>query len=105
MRKTDWITLDYLEFFCQQNHLVIGCKRGEEEVWISPLGPHPSSLTSKEVAENPYQGDDKSAHAPGEAHHQCRYGTGGFRNQSLCHDHIDWIREEKKCSCQGTQDY
>jgi len=49
MRKTDWITLDYLEFFCQQNHLVIGCKRGEEEVWISPLGPHPSSLTSKEV--------------------------------------------------------
>ena len=49
MRKTDWITLDYLEFFCQQNHLVIGCKRGEEEVWISPLGPHPSNLTSKEV--------------------------------------------------------
>lgn len=49
MRKTDWITLDYLEFFCQQNQLVIGCKRGVEEVWISPLGPHPSNLTSDEV--------------------------------------------------------
>ena len=49
MRKTDCITLDYLEFFCQQNHLVIGCRSGEDEVWISPLGPHPSDLTSKEV--------------------------------------------------------
>lgn len=49
MRNIDWITLDYLEFFCQQNQLVIGCKCGEEEVWISPLGPHPSSLTSDEV--------------------------------------------------------
>ena len=49
MRQMDWITLDYLEFFCQQNHLVVGCKRGEDEVWISPLGPHPSDLTSKEV--------------------------------------------------------
>ena len=49
MRKTDLITLDYLEFFCQRNHLVVGCKRGEEEIWISPLGPHPSDLTSKEV--------------------------------------------------------
>ena len=51
MRQMDWITLDYLEFFCQQNHLVVGCKRGEDEVWISPLGPHPSDLTSKEVQE------------------------------------------------------
>ncbi|MDA2927604.1 hypothetical protein MYX78_10325, partial [Acidobacteria bacterium AH-259-G07] len=49
MRETDWITLDYLEFFCQQNHLIIGCKRGDDEVWISPLGPHPSTLTSDEV--------------------------------------------------------
>jgi hypothetical protein len=49
MRKTEWITLDYLEFFCEQNSLVIGCTRGGEEVWISPLGPHPSDLTSDEV--------------------------------------------------------
>ncbi len=49
MKNINWITLDYLEFFCQQNQLVIGCKCGEEEVWISPLGPHPSSMTSTEV--------------------------------------------------------
>ncbi|MDA2934563.1 hypothetical protein MYX82_09505 [Acidobacteria bacterium AH-259-D05] len=49
MKKMDWITLDYLEFFCQQNQLVIGCKHGEDEIWISPLGPHPSHLTSQEV--------------------------------------------------------
>ena len=49
MKHEDWITLDYLEFFCQRNHLIIGCQRGEEEVWISPLGPHPSTLTSAEV--------------------------------------------------------
>lgn len=49
MQDKNWITLDYLEFFCQKNHLVIGCKRGEEEVWISPLGPHPSHLTSEEL--------------------------------------------------------
>ncbi len=28
---------------------MIGCRRGEDEVWISPLGPHPSDLTSEEV--------------------------------------------------------
>lgn len=49
MTEMDWITLDYLEFFCQQNHLVIGCKHGDTEVWISPLGPHPSDLTSDQV--------------------------------------------------------
>ena len=49
MKNINWITLDYLELFCQQNQLVIGCKCGEEEVWISPLGPHPSSMTSTEV--------------------------------------------------------
>ena len=49
MRKTDWITLDYLEFFCEQKSLVIHCAREGEEVWISLLGPHPSSLTSDEI--------------------------------------------------------
>ena len=44
-----WITLDYLELFCEQNHMVIGCEDGDHQLWISPLGPHPSSLTSKEV--------------------------------------------------------
>lgn len=49
MKHNEWITLDYLEFFCQKNQLLIGCKRGDEEMWISPLGPHPSTLTSAEV--------------------------------------------------------
>lgn len=49
MNQPDWITLDYLELFCQQNQLVIGCKHGDDEVWISPLGPHPTDLTSDEV--------------------------------------------------------
>ncbi len=44
-----WITLDYLELFCEQNHMVIGCQDGDHQLWISPLGPHPSSLTSTEV--------------------------------------------------------
>ncbi len=44
-----WITLDYLELFCEQNHMVIGCQDGDHQLWISPLGPHPSSLTSNEV--------------------------------------------------------
>ncbi|RPI25285.1 MAG: hypothetical protein EHM61_14775 [Acidobacteria bacterium] len=44
-----WITLDYLEIFCEQNHLVIGCQDGNHQLWISPLGPHPSSLTANEV--------------------------------------------------------
>ncbi len=49
MLSKERITLDCLELFCQKNHLLIGCKRGEEEVWISALGPHPSWLTSREV--------------------------------------------------------
>ena len=47
--NSQWITLDYLELFCQRNQLVIGCRSGDEELWISPLGPHPSSLSSDEV--------------------------------------------------------
>ncbi|MEE2822911.1 MAG: hypothetical protein VYA53_08000 [Acidobacteriota bacterium] len=49
MKHIDWITLDYMELFCQQNQLVIGCKCGEGELWISPLGSHPSNLTSDEA--------------------------------------------------------
>jgi len=49
MKQQDCITLDYLEFFCQKNSLVIGCARDDEEVWISSLGPHPSDFTSEEV--------------------------------------------------------
>ena len=51
MREINWITLDYLEFFCEQKSLVIHCTREGEEVWISPLGPHPSNLTSDEIQE------------------------------------------------------
>jgi hypothetical protein len=45
----EWITLDYLELFCEKHQLVIGCRGGDEELWISALGPHPSGLTSAEV--------------------------------------------------------
>ena len=45
----NWITLDYLVVLCQTNQLLIGCTRGEGELWISPLGPHPSTLTPQEL--------------------------------------------------------
>ena len=45
----NWITLDYLELLCQTNQLLIGCARGESELWISPSGPHPSTLTPQEL--------------------------------------------------------
>ena len=45
----NWITLDYLELLCETNQLLIGCTRGENELWISPLGPHPSTLTPQEL--------------------------------------------------------
>ncbi len=47
--KENWITVDYLEIFCEKNKSVIRCHRGEDEMWISPLGSHPSTLTSEEV--------------------------------------------------------
>ena len=49
MNRRDWIRLDYLEFFCEKHHLIIECVTDEQEVWISPLGPHPSTLTSDQV--------------------------------------------------------
>jgi hypothetical protein len=45
-----WITLDYLELYCSQHRLMVGCADQEEDVWISDLGPHPSNLTSDEIA-------------------------------------------------------
>ncbi len=51
MQSERWITLDYLEILCQKNQFVIGCTDEEEELWVSALGPHPSSLTSTEVAD------------------------------------------------------
>lgn len=47
--QNNWITLDYLELFCERNQLVVGCEHEEDELWISSLGPHPSSLTADEV--------------------------------------------------------
>lgn len=50
MKNNKWITLDYLEFYCQRNQLMIGCRTAdEEELWISALGPEPSGLTADEV--------------------------------------------------------
>jgi len=51
MTKTDWITLDYLELFCQRQSILIGCRIGEEEVWISAFGTHPSGLTPNDIHE------------------------------------------------------
>ncbi len=48
-RDNNWITLDYLELYCERNQLVVGCEHEEDELWISSLGPHPSSLTADEV--------------------------------------------------------
>ena len=45
-----WITLDYLELFCSQHRLMVGCVDHDQDVWISDLGPHPSNLTSDEIA-------------------------------------------------------
>lgn len=47
--EPDWISLDYLEIFCEKNQLVIGCHHDDDELWVSPLGPHPSDLTAEEV--------------------------------------------------------
>ncbi|HXK60031.1 MAG TPA: hypothetical protein PLP42_09045 [Acidobacteriota bacterium] len=47
--RNRWITLDYLEIFCEQHQLMIGCESADNQLWISPLGPHPSSLTASEV--------------------------------------------------------
>lgn len=44
MRETEaataasWITPEYLEFFCRNNDLMIGCGGAEERVWVSPFG-------------------------------------------------------------------
>jgi len=48
-KQLDWITLDYLEIYCRNNHLVIGCRSLENELWISPTGSHPTDLTSDKV--------------------------------------------------------
>jgi hypothetical protein len=49
MNNSQWITLDYLEFFCQCNQVMIGCRTTHDEIWISALGPEPSELTADEV--------------------------------------------------------
>jgi hypothetical protein len=48
-RLADRITLDYLEFFCQQHQILVGCLHADQELWISGLGPHPSHFTSEQV--------------------------------------------------------
>ncbi|MBI4444727.1 MAG: hypothetical protein HY645_02360 [Acidobacteria bacterium] len=49
MENAEWITLEYLEWYCQQKQLAISCKLGEQELWITSLGPHPSLLDAQEV--------------------------------------------------------
>jgi hypothetical protein len=49
MKNAEWITIDYLEFFCQRNQLMIGCRSDESEIWISELGLEPTGLSVDEV--------------------------------------------------------
>jgi hypothetical protein len=49
MKESSWITLDYLEFFCQRNQMMIGCRSSHDEIWISALGPEPNELSVDEV--------------------------------------------------------
>lgn len=46
-----WIRLDYLEFLCQAKTLVLGCRSGDEEVWISPLGSHPQHFSRQKTSQ------------------------------------------------------
>lgn len=47
--RKNLLTLDYLEFFCQSRVMIIGCKQGGEEVWISPFGPHCDDLSRDQL--------------------------------------------------------
>ncbi len=47
----NWITLDYLEFFCDRNRLLVHCHESGDELWISALGSHPSHLSADEIGE------------------------------------------------------
>lgn len=47
--RKNLLTLDYLEFFCQSRIMIIGCKQDEQEVWISPFGPHCDDLSRDQI--------------------------------------------------------
>lgn len=47
--KKNLLTLDYLEFFCQSRVMIIGCKKGGQEVWISPFGLHSDDLSRDQI--------------------------------------------------------
>jgi len=36
--ESNWITPEFLEFFCRANDLVIGCGGVAERLWVSPFG-------------------------------------------------------------------
>lgn len=38
LSESNWITPEFLEFFCRANDLVIGCGGGAERLWVSPFG-------------------------------------------------------------------
>ncbi len=43
------ITLQYLEYYCTAKDILIGCRQGDDELWISCLGSHPSDLSASQV--------------------------------------------------------
>ncbi|HSR52622.1 MAG TPA: hypothetical protein VLV83_17500 [Acidobacteriota bacterium] len=48
--KLNLITLNHLEFFCQQNQLMVkGRTRGGQELWVSPLGAHSGDLSYEQI--------------------------------------------------------
>ena len=48
-RKVNLISMDYLEMLCERQGIAVNCIRGDDELWITALGPHPSHLTSRDI--------------------------------------------------------
>lgn len=50
--KHNLITLNHLEFFCQQNQLMVkGRTQAGKELWVSPLGAHSGDFSYEQIDE------------------------------------------------------
>ena len=48
-RPVNWISMEYLEMLCERKGIAVNCIRGNDELWITELGPHPSHLTAQDI--------------------------------------------------------
>lgn len=48
-RAVNWISIEYLELLCERSGIAVNCIRGDDELWITELGPHPSHLTAQDI--------------------------------------------------------